>query len=74
MSNPAAKTRLAAILVADVAGYSRLMSQDEHATLASLDEARSVFAREIVANEGRVVDMAGDSVLALFDSAAGNSV
>ena len=71
MSNPAARTRLAAILVADVAGYSRLMSQDEHATLASLDKARSVFAREIAANEGRVVDMAGDSVLALFDSAAG---
>lgn len=63
--------RLTAILAADVAGYSRLMGIDEHATVDNLDAVRSVFRREIEANDGRVVDMAGDSVLALFESAAG---
>jgi adenylate cyclase len=47
------------------------MAQDERATLAALDAAREVFRREIELNHGRVVDMAGDSVLAVFDTAAG---
>jgi class 3 adenylate cyclase len=57
--------------VADVAGYSRLMAADERATLAALDAARAVFAAEVVAYQGRVIDMAGDSVLAVFDTATG---
>jgi adenylate cyclase len=57
--------------VADVAGYSRLMAADERATLAALDAARAVFAAEVVAHQGRVIDMAGDSVLAVFDTATG---
>ncbi len=61
--------RLAAILAADVAGYSRLMEADEAATVAALDAARAVFREHIEANHGRVVDMAGDSVLAVFASA-----
>jgi len=65
------RQRLAAILAADAAGYSRLMEADERATVASLEAARSVFLAEVDANGGRVVDMAGDSILALFDSAAG---
>ncbi|HYY62715.1 MAG TPA: adenylate/guanylate cyclase domain-containing protein [Burkholderiales bacterium] len=65
------RQRLAAILSADAEGYSRLMAQDERATLAALDAARAVFRREIELNRGRVVDMAGDSVLAVFDTAAG---
>jgi adenylate cyclase len=62
---------LAAILAADAAGYSRLMDGDERATVAALDAARQVFRRHIESHRGRVVDMAGDSVLAVFDSAAG---
>ena len=65
------KRRLAAILAADVAGYSRLMGDDERATIATLREYREVFRERIEANGGRVVDMAGDSVLAVFDSASG---
>ena len=65
------RQRLTAILAADVAGYTRLMAADAGATVAALEEARALFRREIEAHAGRVVDMAGDSVLALFDSAAG---
>ncbi len=65
------KQRLAAILAADVAGYSRLMQADERATIATLNEYRGLFRAEIETHDGRVVDMAGDSVLAVFDSAIG---
>src|SRR5215470_2487181 len=65
------KQRLAAILAADVAGYSRLMAGDERATVQSLDTARTLFRARIEANQGRVIDMAGDSVLAVFETAAG---
>ena len=43
MSETEARQRLAAILMADVAGYSRLMSCDERGTVAALDSARAVF-------------------------------
>lgn len=62
--------RLAAILAADVVGYSRLMAADEHATVRALDAARDIFREHIEGDSGRVVDMAGDSVLAVFPSAA----
>jgi TolB-like protein/class 3 adenylate cyclase/Tfp pilus assembly protein PilF len=65
------RQRLAAILAADAAGYSRLMEADERATLAALDAARAVFRAEIESNHGRVINTAGDSVLAIFDAAAG---
>jgi adenylate cyclase len=65
------RQRLAAILAADVAGYSRLMAADERATVAALDAARGVFRRMIESNQGRVIDMAGDSVLAVFEIATG---
>ena len=65
------RQHLAAILAADVAGYSRLMAADERATVAALDAARGVFRRMIESNQGRVVDMAGDSVLAVFEAATG---
>ncbi len=58
----------AAILAADVAGYSRLMSLDERATVAALDAARSLFRSQVEAHHGTVIDMTGDSVLAMFDS------
>ena len=66
MAGPAVEQRLAAILAADVAGYSRLMQDDERATLADLDDCRAVFRARIAAAGGRVVDTAGDSVLAVF--------
>jgi adenylate cyclase len=63
--------RLAAILAADAAGYSRLMAVDDKATVAALDAARAVFRTQVEAQHGRVIDMAGDSVLAVFGTAAG---
>ena len=71
MSNTELKQRLAAILAADVAGYSRLMAADERATVAALDAARALFRTKIEFNQGRVIDMAGDSVLAVFETATG---
>jgi adenylate cyclase len=65
------KQRLAAILAADVSGYSRLMAANERATVAALDAARAVFRKQIESSQGRVIDMAGDSVLAVFETAAG---
>ncbi len=47
------------------------MEIDERMTVASLDAARGIFKAEIEANHGRVINMAGDSVLAVFDTAAG---
>ncbi len=71
MSGSDLKQRLAAILAADVAGYSRLMAVDERATVAALDAARKAFRSHIESSQGRVIDMAGDSVLAVFETATG---
>jgi adenylate cyclase len=64
-----AERRLAAIFAADVAGYSRLMSQDEAGTLRALTAAREVMDRLIRDHGGRIANTAGDSVLAEFPSA-----
>jgi adenylate cyclase len=61
--------RLAAIFAADVAGYSRLMSQDEAGTLRALAAAREVMDGLIAVHGGRIANTAGDSVLAEFPSA-----
>jgi adenylate cyclase len=61
--------RLAAIFAADVAGYSRLISQDEAGTLRALAAARDIMDRLIVEHSGRIANTAGDSVLAEFPSA-----
>ncbi len=61
--------RLAAILSADVAGYSRMMGADELATVRTLSEYRGVFSETIGSRHGRVVDMPGDNILAEFGSA-----
>ena len=63
------KRKLAAILSADAAGYSKLMADDEGATLRSLNDARALFRKRIEAHGGRLIDTAGDSVLADFPSA-----
>jgi adenylate cyclase len=71
MGEASTRQRLAAILAADVSGYSRLMACNEPRTVSALDAAREVFARHIAAHQGRVIDMAGDSVLAVFETAVG---
>jgi len=70
VSSAGFKQRLAAILAADAAGYARLMAADERATVEALDAARAVFRSQIEKSQGRVIDMAGDSVLAVFDLAS----
>jgi adenylate cyclase len=61
--------RLAAVLSADVAGYSRLMSEDEVGTVRLLTEYRAAITAAVAARRGRIVDMPGDNVLAEFGSA-----
>lgn len=61
--------RLAAILAADVAGYSRLMGKDEVWTLRELTQRRVTLDSFIAFYRGRIANTAGDSVLAEFGSA-----
>ena len=61
--------RLSAIFAADVAGYSRLVSQDEAGTLRALAAAREIMDGLIAEHGGRIANTAGDSVLAEFPSA-----
>ncbi|WP_018261128.1 adenylate/guanylate cyclase domain-containing protein [Methylobacterium sp. WSM2598] len=60
--------RLAAIFAADVAGYSRLMSEAEVVTLRALMAHREIMERLIAEHAGRVANTAGDSLLAEFRS------
>ena len=68
MQSAGAERRLAAVLAADVVGYSRLMQLDDQATLAALTERRRLFAERAAAHGGRVVNAPGDSILAEFPS------
>ncbi len=54
--------KLTAILSADVVGYSRLMGDDEEATVATLGAYRKVFNSKIKNHRGRVVDAKGDAI------------
>lgn len=64
------KRRLAAVLLADVVGYSRLMSIDEENTHVALaDYAKDVIEPKVAAQGGRLIRIKGDSFLAEFDSA-----
>ena len=66
---PTGMTRkLAAILSADVAGYSRLMGEDEEATIHTLKLYRSLIDTLVQQHRGRVVDSPGDNLLAEFPS------
>jgi adenylate cyclase len=62
------KRKLAAILSADVKGYSRLMGADEEGTLRTLTAYREVMATLIQQQHGRVVNAPGDAMLAEFES------
>jgi adenylate cyclase len=69
MSGPSAGRRLAAILAADVAGYSRLMERDERGTLARLLTCRAELIEPLLASQnGRLVKRMGDGLLAEFPS------
>ena len=62
--------RIAAILAADVVGYSRLMAEDETATLAALQAHRSQLVDPAIAShQGRIVKLMGDGALVEFASA-----
>jgi TolB-like protein/class 3 adenylate cyclase len=61
--------RLAAILAADVEGYSRLMGADEVGTLRDLTQRRAILDGLIASHRGRIANTGGDSVLAEFGSA-----
>ena len=68
MAENADHRKLAAILCADVKGYSKLMGEDESYTVGALKECRKLFAENIQNHEGRVVNAPGDSILAEFPS------
>jgi TolB-like protein len=61
--------KLAAILAADIAGYSRLMARDEVGTLGRLKACRAIIDELITSHRGRIFNTAGDSVVADFASA-----
>jgi adenylate cyclase len=62
------KRKLAAILSADVRGYSRLMGEDEVGTIRTLNTYKELMASLIRQHHGRVVDAPGDNLLAEFGS------
>ncbi|MHC4435516.1 MAG: adenylate/guanylate cyclase domain-containing protein, partial [Planctomycetota bacterium] len=68
MAQDSIKRKLTTILAADVAGYSRLMSDDEEATLRTLQGHREIIDGLIDKHHGRIFNTAGDSVLAEFGS------
>ena len=70
MTGERVERRLAAVLAADVAGYSRLMGADEEGTLARLKAVRKTLVDPTIAsNRGRIVKTTGDGILVEFASA-----
>jgi adenylate cyclase len=68
MATEGFKRKLTAILSADVAGYSRLMGEDEAATVMTMETYRRVISDLLQQHRGRVVDSPGDNILAEFAS------
>ena len=62
------RSKLAAILAADVAGFSRMMGKNEVRTLRNLKACRSLTDEAIKGHHGRVFGSAGDSIIAEFGS------
>ena len=62
------KRKLTTIFSADVAGYSRLMGEDEAATVKTLEQYKQIMSELIRQHRGRVVDSPGDNLLAEFTS------
>jgi adenylate cyclase len=68
MAQEGFKRKLTAILSADAVGYSRLMAEDETATVKTIASYREVMASLVKQHRGRVVDSPGDNLLAEFSS------
>ena len=68
---PSIKRWLAAILSADIAGYSRLMGEDEPATVHDLKGHQAAILPLVSGHGGRIMDTAGDGILAVFRSVIG---
>ena len=68
MADEAPTRKLAAIMHADVVGYSRLMGEDEAGTHRTLRQYLDAISRLIDKHQGRVVNYSGDAVLADFDT------
>jgi TolB-like protein/class 3 adenylate cyclase/Flp pilus assembly protein TadD len=66
MADQGFKRKLTAILSADVEGYSRLMGEDEDATIRTLTSYRELMSTLIQKHRGRVIDSPGDNLLAEF--------
>jgi adenylate cyclase len=62
------KRKIAAILAADVVGYSRLVAEDEEETIRRLAACREVFDELAARHGGRIVNTVGDAILAEFAS------
>tara|TARA_A100001388_G_scaffold108133_1_gene79340 strand:- start:25 stop:255 length:231 start_codon:yes stop_codon:yes gene_type:complete len=59
--------KLAAILAADVVGFSKMMGENEDRTLENLKACRALTDESIIANHGRIFGSAGDSISPQFD-------
>jgi len=68
MADEGFKRKLTAILSADAVGYSRLMGEDEEATIRTITAYREIIAGQVKKHAGRVVDSPGDNILAEFAS------
>ena len=68
MADEGFKRKLTAVLSADAVGYSRLMAEDETATVKTMASYREIISSLIKQHRGRVVDSPGDNVLAEFSS------
>ena len=64
MTQEGYKRKLTAILSSDVEGYSRLMGEDELATVETLKKYRAIISSQVKHYSGRVVDSPGDNLLA----------
>ena len=69
MAQPGVSRKLAALLSADVEGYSRLMEEDETGTIQTLTTYRGLMTALVEQYRGRVVDFPGDNLLGEFASA-----
>ena len=68
MTDSKPRRKLAAILAADVVGFSRMMGENEDRTLNNQKTCRSITDESITANNGRIFGSAGDSIIAEFAS------
>ena len=68
MSENIPRRKLAAILAADVVGFSKMMGENEDQTLKNLKSCRTITDESITSHHGRVFGSAGDSIIAEFSS------